>query len=147
MHPQAHERHDTILNDPKGQQYTIFAADVYDQMARDYMRQAGVSFKELRGVYTMQSTGERVDETSFIINTKDLGKVSFLIEGQESILELGRARWDNTRSAALLFTNGSFLDLGLFHSVSEEYAKSQDNYTYDPSTDTYFVAEKEGFQS
>ena len=147
MHPAAHETHDTILSDPKGQQYTIFAADVFDQMARDYMHQAGVSFKELRGVYTMQSNGERVDETSFIINTKDLGKVSFLIRDQEFILELGRERWDNTRSAALIFTNGGFKDLGVFRSVSEEYAKIQDNYTYDPSTDTYFVAEKAGFQS
>ena len=55
---------------------------------------------------------------------------------QECILYL-----DNQREAYLIFPDNSEEYIGSFKSASESYAKEQDNYTYNPQTDTYYIVE------
>jgi hypothetical protein len=55
---------------------------------------------------------------------------------QESILYL-----DNQRLATLIYSMNNMVSLGLFKGVSEAHAKSKDAYTFNPITNTYYIAE------
>jgi hypothetical protein len=54
---------------------------------------------------------------------------------QESILYL-----DNQRLATLIYSMDNMTSLGLFKGVSEAHAKSKDAYTFNPITNTYYIA-------
>lgn len=79
-------------------------------------------------------------ENSYVIpvNPVSLGSVLALAReyNQESILSL-----DSTRNAYLIpaQTINDEEYLGQFVSVPAIVAKQQDSYTYDPSTDTYYI--------
>ena len=80
------------------------------------------------------------DERSYIIDAVDNSLDDILTfakqYNQESILYL-----DNQRLATLIFDKDNSVSLGKFKGVSESNATSRDAYTYNPSTNTYYIAE------
>ena len=80
------------------------------------------------------------DERSYIIDAveNNLDEILDFAKqyNQESILHL-----DNQRLATLIFDRDNSVSLGRFKSVSESNATSRDAYTYNPVSNTYYIAE------
>ncbi len=106
-----------------------------------FMAGNGIDFKAVWGCY------KGLQELSYVVETGDLPAIADtgLIAGQESILELGACDARDRRPATLVYLTHSSLswikreDLGLFQQVSEDVAKAQDGYTFDPTTNHYFA--------
>lgn len=127
-------------SDRGDQEYVIFASDYSFDTTTSFMNGAFITFKNLLGSYVMDD-GKRVEETSYIVNRADFDRLAQLIENQESVLVLSNVKYDDTRNAKLVFMDGRpDVELGVFKPVTEAYAKAQDNWTYDPYLDQYFVA-------
>ena len=79
-------------------------------------------------------------ERSYILEVGSVGLFGILAfakeYNQESILYL-----DNQRLATLVYSMDNMVSLGLFKGVSEDHAKSKDAYTFNPITNTYYIAE------
>lgn len=76
-------------------------------------------------------------ELSYIIEVDDnLDTIQALSNKhkQECVLYL-----DNQREAYLIYPDGSKEYIGSFVSASKALAIQQDNYTYNPETDTYYI--------
>lgn len=102
----------------------------------------GIGFKELVGAY------KGVTETSFIVNVKSLPRImrDVRLDGEESILLLGpryrEGRMHGDRLARLWFpAENRTVPIGHFREASKAYAMSRDGWTFDPSDETYWVAE------
>jgi len=113
-----------------------------DRLAVDFMDKLDIAFKQVQGVYTYNN-GEIVTETSFLVSAKDFDShLKTLVFGrtfsQESILRL-----DNERSATLDY--GEYIeDLGQFVSTTKAIAEANKAYTYDSTTNTYYICRKIG---
>lgn len=114
--------------------YVIFASDITDKDTEIALKEMEVSYKKLQGNYK----GEQ--ETSFIVNRNDYPLCQILTRNQKSILQLGSIESNGMRPAKLKFKGGSSLVLGFMEHVTKEEAEKSDSYTYDPSTETYFIA-------
>ena len=137
------------------QEYIIFASDYDKDTTMQFLRQQKINFKDMRDAYDITSTGEKVVEDCFIINSKDFDNASVLFHAQESILALGGVNADDSRDAQLIFnsndyalqggtpcfTQGETQDVGTMRQVSKEKADQSDYWTYCAYTDTYFIAE------
>lgn len=119
--------------------YMIFASDFDFDYTMQYLQDNNVDFKNLKGAYVMQSTGEKVIEDSFIINLKYIDKVMDLIQNQESILMLQGVNYDDTRNAQLWYKKGNIEHIGKFTQVSKDEALASDYWTYCPYMDKYWI--------
>ena len=108
-----------------------------------FMSAQGIPFKAVWGCYRHNQ------ELSYVIRAADLAAVgdAQYLAGQESFLKLGPCDARDRRPATLIFLNehgtgslpGEDKNLGLFQQVTEDIAKAQDGYTYDPTTGKYFA--------
>ena len=129
----------TLIDNPfPTAEYIIFCVGQKEttiQQFRNFANFMGLGLKELRGAYK----GE--EEISFITPASNWHDIVPWTDGQESILLLNAADKLGVRQAALYFLEtGETIELGGFHAVSEEQAKRRDAWTYDPSSDEYYVA-------
>lgn len=123
-----------IDNTLDNEQYIIFASDESDEYTEKHLKDCRIDYKKLVGRYK----GE--DETSYIINKREHPMIEPLIENQESILELSKIQSNGFRLAGLSLKHSVHVLLGSFTPVTKEEAEKQDAYTYDPSTDVYYIA-------
>ncbi len=106
---------------------------------RKFLTDNKIGNKEVDGYW------EGMKEPAWVINQDDLGAVfeSGLINDQEFILMLGECDARDRRPAILhpiAATTGPTY-LGMYQSVTKEVAESTlTGYTYDPVTQSYFVA-------
>ena len=135
--------------------YVIFASDYHKEAIIDCLDFNGINFKDMKGSYVMESNGQKIVEDCYIINAKHFfdDAIQYLIKGQESVLWLSGASHDDTRKARLVFNNATdsdgnkiydianAQDIGRMKQVSKEEADKSDYWTYDPYTNTYFIAE------
>lgn len=111
--------------------YIIFASDL-DQA--ETIKQLGtIPHKVLQGMY------KGVKETSYIVNLNERIEKLGLIDNQESILLLGMINENGNRDALLVMNGSEDVDLGEFVHADMDQVKASDGYTYDPSTETYYV--------
>jgi len=97
------------------------------------------TFKQVEGVYTVASTGERIVERSYIIPALHSVAVKELAKQtkQESILHLGGSA---DRPATLIYTKtGRRETLGSFVEVRKVDTLKASAYTYDATTHAYFM--------
>lgn len=106
-----------------------------DNAFKEYAKAEGIGYKQLTGCYM------GVEETAFIINSKHRFSVYNFVKDEESVLSLGPLV-AGAREAILIYMEFGKPEkhLGMFRQCSKEYAKKQPAWTYDPTTDTYFVA-------
>ena len=129
------------------QRYYIFASHKPKHCVMQYMYNAEISFKDLTGQYTMQD-GEVVKETSYIVNSTDVTKLSSLLEGQESILALMELQGGKRDAHLVYLQDGGDIDyIGKFTQVSQEEALEDGNYTYDDYLGAYFICKLEEEQA
>ncbi len=120
----------------RNQKYIIFASDYDLPSTIEFLQSKNINFKQLKGKY------KGLEEDSFIVN-KDVEKLlKSIIKNQESILELSEERYNGTRFATLEITRGERVPLGYFTEAQEGDAKKQDGYTYDPTSNTYFIVKE-----
>lgn len=123
--------------DHNNETYVIFASHIPDYAVRQTLADASVPFKPLQGVYK----GKK--ERSYIVNEKDMFKVVMegLVSNEESVLLL-KGMQENGRPAELIYKKDlSHEPIGFFKEATKEYAMQQDNYTHDPVSGAYYVAE------
>lgn len=118
--------------------YMIFSVGntiAKDNVFKEYCKSENIGYKQLTGCYM------GVEETAFIVNTKHRFSVFDFTKDEESVLVLGPLV-AGAREATLVYMQLGRPDksLGMFRQCSKEYAKKQAAWTYDPTTDTYFVA-------
>ena len=94
-----------------------------------------IGYKCLIGSY------KGLKENAFIVNAKHINDVRQWFEDEESILLLGPLI-KGKRKATLVYMDGitSKVELGDFNYTSKDYALKQDAWTFDPSTNSYYVA-------
>lgn len=120
----------------------IFAVDQIDLIRRAVINNIILSYggKVLAGQYTMASTGERVTEVSYLLDSelfeKLVGERVLPVEGQESFLYVTSC---NKQYATLRYADGRTEALGSLHSVTKEEAHASPAFTFDPLTNTYWV--------
>ena len=107
---------------------------------KGYLDALNIWYKEVKGCYN------GIKELSFVIKAKHrkLAEVNAILFGQKTILLLSDNKAHGLRKAALyyLFTK-TRIDIGYFRSRIKKEALKHDNYTYDPSTDTYYIVEED----
>lgn len=112
-----------------------------------FLDKSEIKYKTLGGHYKGQN------EPSYIFNSDNLPAVyeAQVLEGEESILCLGVCNARDERPAMLLYINedgsgpkGAWDLLGLFRSVTEEYARKQDSWTFDPTSLQYYAIRNDG---
>lgn len=131
-----------IIGDPSASRVKAWESALYQRF---------ISSKPLLGRYG------NVNEQCLIFNAKDFGWGSFggggawrlMLDGQESVLVLGpMASATDHRPATLHYLDGRLPEfLGYFVPLDDDECTPQalaklDAYTYDPSTDTYYVCRK-----
>ena len=123
--------------------YVIFASDLDFEETIALLDCAGVGYKNLTGSYVMESTGERIEEDSFIVNANQFDIVHSLdlVDNQESILYLGNANHRGHRAASLVFQGEERepIDLGFMQPVDDTQVLFEDNWTYDPYLKQFFI--------
>lgn len=88
-----------------------------------------------------------VMEYSFVCNEADFNNhvaTMGFTSGQESILKLTNTfngRTSKRTLASLVYSSGDIEQLGELKSVSKDDALSEDGWTYDPTTNQYFIVE------
>jgi hypothetical protein len=91
------------------------------------------AFQEVEGVYK----GQRELSVMVVLNNevtkKVVSKFAFVNFGQESVLIS-----DNNRDSKLHYGNGQMESIGQLTQIPEHQALRLDNYTYVPSTQTYW---------
>lgn len=95
-----------------------------------------IPFKVTLGSY------KGVRETSFVVQHSDLETISKagLLDGEESVLLLGKLLGTGRRQAVLEFRDGSpSVVIGFFHGSTRLNAEQSDGYSYCPVTRTYYV--------
>lgn len=120
--------------DISNENYVIFSSDEDDQTTIEFLKRFNVDFKKLHGKYN----GE--EETSFIVNKTQYPLCCMMTVNQESILELSRIQNNGMRAAGLRFRDQSYIPLGYLEHVTQKEALQAEAYTYDQSTETYFIA-------
>lgn len=118
--------------------YMIFASNLSEFEVHKILSNMNLPYKKLHGKYNGK------EETSYITNLakgRDLVLTSVL-DRQESVLVLGEVDTSGFRKAYLHTPDTSVYDIGYFKPVTKDYAEQQNGYTYDPTQDQYFVAEK-----
>lgn len=128
-----------------GESYVIFASDCADYYVQTLLKTYAIGYKPLLGSYVMESTGEKIQENSYIINSRDLETIGGLglIDTQESLLLLSQGDFhaQGKRIATLQFMDNveHKQELGYFVPVKEEEALSCDYWTKDLTTGQYFI--------
>lgn len=93
----------------------------------------GIGFKSLKGCYKGQT------EDSFIIAADNLERVRPWIKDQESILWLYPMVSAGRVPASLIYQDGKEVKLGDLVVVGYKEALKAASWTYDPSTNTYYI--------
>jgi hypothetical protein len=110
----------------------------FDNAFKNYCDTRNIAYKEVVGCY------KGIEETAFITSMDDAADYlpDYFVEDQESVLSLGPLI-KGARSATLHFMDPDVepVSVGLFRHASEKYARKQDAWTFDPSTNSYYVAE------
>lgn len=123
-----------IQNDDKS--FMIFSSHDPSHALKTLLSHS-IPVKELVGSYKGK------EERSFISPAIRYGAIKNLgiLAAQESVLFLNKLHRGLGRSAWLYYiAEDRGVDLGDFRAVSEDIAKASDGWTFDPSTDQYFVA-------
>jgi hypothetical protein len=100
------------------------------------LKRSKIEFKALQGMY------KGIHEESFAIDLKWLNEALALTQrfNQESVLIVDQ---DGRATLKYLPTNlKPDVNLGYFIQVSESKAKTQDAYTYDMDSETYYICER-----
>lgn len=100
---------------------------------RSWATDAEISFKNLIGCYNGTM------EYSFIVKADDFIHVEPWTANQESVLWLGHCDARDRRPAKLIYQTGYEESLGLMQSCRRETALAQQSWTFDPSTNYYFI--------
>lgn len=121
--------------------YIIFSVDQNKLVDFDsYLDSLDIGHKKLIGHYKGQT------ETSYIINSVDMDQPGMVewFKDQESVLELGPKDKLSRRVATLVFIqSGDRLSLGRLQSVTRREAEANGDWTYDPTTDEYYICTEE----
>jgi len=120
------------------QEYIIFSVSPgNEKRLAETLEQFQIGHKTLVGSYK----GEQ--EPAWIVNVNNFPQIKNLnlVSDQESILKLGKAG-RGARLATLQFLDDKTadIDLGRLVVVTEKTAKAQDAWTFDPSTEIYWIA-------
>ncbi len=118
-------------------QYVVFASSYHETVIRHFFKENKIGFKQLIGSY------KGIREDSYIINKKYLKAIerAGFLHAEESILLLGETLGHNRRRARLHFLNSlkPDEDIGVLRAVVKDEALAQDNWSYRPDLDTYFI--------
>ena len=118
-------------------QYIVFASCYHETVIKHFFKENQIGFKQLIGAY------KGTMEDSYIINKKYLKAIerAGFLYAEESILLLGENLGKNRRRATLHFLNSlkPDKDIGILRAVVKEEALEQDNWSYRPDLDTYFI--------
>lgn len=128
----------SFYNPAATESYVIFAANRHlSNEVRAWLSLNTEWFKPLIGCYKGKM------ENSFMVKKSDFPKVKCLLEGEESILELGTMDSCGRRKAKLIFLDGisAEIDLGRMVETSKEKALAQDAWTLDCQHNTYFICQ------
>lgn len=118
-------------------EYVVFSSDFSEEYTVNRLEKLGIPFKQIVGCY------KDIMETSFIVPYRFRFDIEDMFMGQESILILTDVDARNRRGAYLQFVDtDDTMYLGKLHSVGHSYAIQQDAWSYDPQTNTYYVAEE-----
>ena len=115
--------------------------EVNHNVIMESLKDSKIPFKVVEGRYTNEK-GNTMSELSFYVDsiledTKNIEeKVKTLCSqhNQESYLSLS-----SDRKVDLKFSNGKCIKLGTLVSVNKEVAQLADAFTFDPSTESYFI--------
>lgn len=118
------------VNAPNVEEVNVISHDAY----RRALTQFDVPFKEVSGVY------KGVKEKAFLVldTPANRTRVETICDyrARENFLLL-----DEERNASLYYTASKTAEsIGKWREVSESQAKQFDGYTFDPTTDRYYVA-------
>lgn len=122
----------SVMKQYSGDNYTNHEACILQ------LEQHNVDYKEVTGVY------KGVREVSFLVDVTHLDIVVDIVKehNQESILLLDKIGAHGLRKAMLYYPDSDDYDnIGWYRSRSAGLATKHDSYTYDASTDTYYVVE------
>lgn len=126
-----------------GKSCAIASSDIAVNLTEEKLRQCNVNFKRVINHW------EGKTETSWIISWSDLlredirDELDGLFNGQECIIHLGPCDARDRRPATQL--SKKLMDiryLGLFQAVTIEEAQDNGNFTYDASSNTWFIAKR-----
>ena len=130
------------VNNVANEAFVIFESDMPEPKTRAVLSNSNVPFKVLVGQY------KGIESTAYIVNLKDGAATGDLTYHQESVLVLEPVSENGLRKATLQYNPNSNSGIpeqieyiGYFKPVDEAYAKTKDSYTYDPTTNQYYVAE------
>ena len=98
-----------------------------------------ISYKKIFGCYHGQKEISFVTRAKHLINILEIEEV----KTEESILLLGEYDARDRRKASLIFLHSQEKPepIGWFRSTSKEVAVIKDNFSFDPSTDQYYIVE------
>ena len=133
------------------QRHIIFASPLEPWAVEQYLHAWGIGHKRVNGVY------KGTAEDAWVVNADYFRKlvIGGILRDEESVLVLSTFDSRDRRDAELWFLRGpgelsmtdsivcSVEKLGKFGSVTEAEAKSQESYTFDPETGTYYLAKKD----
>ena len=118
-------------------QYIVFSSCYHETVIKHFFNENQIGFKQLIGSY------KGTMEDSYIINKKYLKAIerAGFLYAEESILLLGEDLGKNRRRATLHFMNAfkPDQDIGILRAVVKDEALAQDNWSYRPDLDTYFI--------
>ena len=118
-----------------GETYVIFAALNHPRALARALDKWDIGHKKVHGCYK----GEVED--ALIINVKWFDAIRHALQGEESVLILGPAGRGGIRPATLSYLNQRIMpeNLGYFVETTREDAHSRDAYTFDPTTNLYYI--------
>ena len=117
------------------EKYLVFESDFSENRTRQILSDRKVPFKVVEGKY------KSITNPAYIVNIMSALKIVDLIENQDTVMELSPVNHKGTREATLVRKDFTEAHMGDFKPVSKEYAMAKESYTYDPTTNQYFVAE------
>lgn len=131
--------------------HIIFASPLEPWAVEQFLIAWGIGHKRVNGVY------KGTEEDAWVVNADHFNKLiaGGILAGEESVLVLNTFDSRDRRDAELWFLQGpgklSMHDsiiatvekLGKFGSVTEQEAKQNESYTFDPETGTYYLAKKD----
>ena len=119
--------------------FVIFCVGQDAQKVEEFRKWAAteaLSIKQLKGSYKGQL------EDSFITSLETFQKLKHWTLEEESVLVLREPDGWGARPAALQFRTGEPQPAGYLRACEKLRALKEESWTYDPSTDTYYICEK-----
>jgi hypothetical protein len=118
------------------EQFVIFETHLTETETREELVRMMIPFKVVEGKYKGKVS------PAFVVNHRHFARLGYLVVTQESVLILSEVLNGGLRVAEIVdVSSGEAREIGFFNPSTEVYAKSRENYTYDFTSNQYFVAE------